>query len=280
MESRGKIKRDDEPGTKIKRLSQHRVKKVNRVPTNKEQYHKSHRLSTRSKQHSVKARLVYKKDSIKTMNSNNLKNEISHGRIQINYNKIENKENNFIQANSSNKLKLNRTSSGRNNNMKSMSGIRKLYTLKTNNSNRRLESQSYRDFNNKHKNNENSKNDRIINGNQNIYHSTMNSKTKRISKRKGSSSETPKLRVHNEGLFTGIREKLKNKEDIGDKENVTPNNTAPIDETRILKKPQNSSLSSKQIKPSSNFKNKPPSASSRIEYYNKIDKNIEKKLKI
>lgn len=216
------------------------------------------------------------------MNSNNIKNEMSLGGIKNDISKVENKENNLIQANSQNYLKMNRTSSGRNtNNMKSMSGIRKLYTLKANSSSRRLESQSYRDLNYKHKQNDSEKNDRIIQGNSNIYHTTMNSKSKRISKGKVSSSETPKIRSHNEALLTGIRSKLKNKENMGDKENEKPNNKLkdiPHDHLRHLKKNPNSILPPKQIKSSHNLKHKPQSSSSRIEYYNKVDQVMEKKI--
>ena len=55
------------------------------------------------------------------------------------HSKMENKENELSRMNMN--TKLNRTSSCRDNqrNIKSMSGIRKLYTLKANNSNQRLE---------------------------------------------------------------------------------------------------------------------------------------------
>ena len=88
-----RIKRDFESGSKIKRNSQHRIKKVNKVPFDKHEISKknAHKLSSRSKQHSVKTRLVYKKDSVKTIASNNMKNDTSNaGNINSsNVSKIE-----------------------------------------------------------------------------------------------------------------------------------------------------------------------------------------------
>ena len=242
----------------------------------KDSHQKSQRLSSRNKQHSVKARLVYKKESLKTMNSNNMKNEITLGGRNHNFSKIENKENDFIQANTSNNLKFNRTSSGRNSkNIQSMSGIRKLNTLKSKNTNRRLESQSYRDLNRQSQNNEAIKNEKVQHGSTNIYNSTINNKkNKRNLKLKTSSSETPKLRSQNEAMFSGIKAKI-NQRDIGDKENMKPNNNYTANwDTRLLKKPPNPSLASRQVKSSNYIKQKPPTATSRIESY-KNDSNAD-----
>lgn len=221
-ELRPKFKRDHETGSKIKRLSHSRAKKITKSRLiNKDSHHKSHRLSSRNKQQTGKARLVYKKDSMKTMNSNIMKNEISLGGMNANHSKAENKENEFANTNTNN-LKLNRTSSGRNtNNIKSMSGIRKLYTLKANNSNRRLESHSYRDLNIKNTNTA-SKNEKISQMKGSTYHSSMTAKAKKVSRNKTSTSETPKLRAQNESLFHRI--KPKPQVNIGDKENMKPNN--------------------------------------------------------
>ena len=157
------------------------------------------------------------------MNSNNIKNESSLGGRNHNFSKIENKENDFIQANAPNSFKFNRTSSGRNSkNIQSMSGIRKLNTLKSKNSSRRLESQSYRDLN-KQQNAETIKNEKILHGSSNIHNSTINAKNKRNLRLKASSSETPKLRSNNETILSGMRSKL-NKAEVGDKENMKPNN--------------------------------------------------------
>jgi hypothetical protein len=172
--------------------------------------------------------------------------------------KFEDKENDFTQAN--NNLKLNRTSSGRDTqkNIKSMSGIRKLYTLKANNSSRRLESQSYRDLNYKQKTTETIKNPKILQSTSNIYSTSISGKKRHV-KNKVSSSETPKLRSHTEAMFTGITHKIKNDE-IGDKENQKPNSsnyTANYD-TRLLRKPPNPNAVTKQVK-ATNLLKKPNS---------------------
>jgi serine/threonine protein phosphatase PrpC len=246
-----KVKRDIESGSKVKRTSQHRIKKVNKVPFDKHEISKknAHKLSSRSKQHSVKTRLVYKKESLKTIASNNIKNDISNaGDINsTNISKMENKENDFMSAN--NNMKMNRTSSGRETqkNIKSMSGIRKLYTLKANGSSRKLESQSYRDLNYKHRNNETIKNGKIIQSTSTIYNTTINT-SKRHSKNKTSASETPKLRSHNEAMFSNIKAKIRGKEFQEDKENRPSNYTSNYD-TRLLKKPPNPNTL-KQIVPS------------------------------
>lgn len=204
-ETRAKVKRDQDAGNKIKRFTHNRVKKVNKISTDKKDpSHKSHRLSSRNKP-GGKARLVYKKDSMKTMNSNNF-NEMSLGGA--------------THSNTNNHLKMNRTSLGRNaSNIKSMSGIRKLYTLKANSSNRRLESHSYRDLNIKNRNT--AKNEKIIQGNTVSYHSSIGSKPKKVTRSKTSTSETPKLRSQNEPLFGSV--KNKKQKDIADKENQQPN---------------------------------------------------------
>lgn len=212
----------------------------------------TNRSTSRGKQLSAKNRLVYKKDSMKNLNSNNVKSEMSMN--NMNQPKMEDKENDFSQAN--NHQKLNRTSSGRDGktNIKSMSGIRKLYTLKATNSNRRLESQSYRDLNYKQNTTNSSlKNGKVTQGSSTIYSTSISSKKKRT-KNKISSSETPKLRSHNEAMFTGIKPKVK-KEEMSDKENRY---TANYD-TRMLKKPPNPNTTNKKVKPS-NFVKKPSSA--------------------
>ena len=188
------------------------MKRVNKIPLGKRDLNTNtnvSRSSSRSKQLSAKNRLVYKKDTIKTINGSNIKSDAPSGVSHTNgTSKIENKENDFMQINTN--VKLNRTSSGRENqkNIKSMSGMRKLYTLKANNSSRRLESQSYRDLTHKTKKYEpSSKNTRIMQNSLNIYNTSMASK--RHGKNKASASETPKLRSQNEALFTGIKGKAK-----------------------------------------------------------------------
>lgn len=205
-----KNEKDMETTSKTKRSSLHRVKKVNKIPLGKRDLNSNnvHRSTSRSKQLSAKNRLVYKKDSRdKVLNPNNIKNEVSAGMLPPSgASKHDNKENDFSQANTN--IKLNRTSSGRDTqkNMKSVSGIKKLYTLKANSSSsRRLESQSYRDLNYKHKPSETMRNEKTRQAN---IHHTMNNK-KRHSKNKNSSSETPKLRSYNETLFAGLKGKVK-----------------------------------------------------------------------
>lgn len=247
----GSKRKEIESGSKSKRISLQRVKKVSRPPFEKRDVlaPKSHnKLSARNKQHSVKTRLVYKKESMKTLNANIAKNENS---IHTgNYSKLENKENDFSQANGI--LKMNRTSSSRESqkNMKSMSGIRKLYTLKANSSNRRLESQSYRDMGLKTKHSETAKNGKIIQSTSTVYRANIDGK-KRHGKVKTSSSETPKLRSNNEGMFTSIKAKI-NKEQYLDKENQKPNNNSnnylANYDVRMLRKPPNPNTQNKQVK--------------------------------
>lgn len=262
MDLNSKVKKELDSSSKIKRSSLHRVKRVNKIPLGKRDINSSNnpnRSTSRSKQLSAKNRLVYKKDSMKTLNSNSIKNEMSIGVLQPpSDSKFEDKENDFTQAN--NNLKLNRTSSGRDTqkNIKSMSGIRKLYTLKANNSSRRLESQSYRDLNYKQKTTETVKNPKILQSTSNIYSTSISGKKRHV-KNKVSSSETPKLRSHTEAMFTGITHKTKN-EEIGDKENQKPNSsnyTANYD-TRLLRKPPNPNAVTKQVK-ATNLLKKPNS---------------------
>ena len=137
--------KDGDSNSKTKRTSLQRVKRVNKIPLGKRDINvmnNASRSTSRSKQLSAKNRLVYKKDSMKTINASNPKADMSLGLGNGSSGaKYENKENDFSQMNMNNKLS--RTSSCRDNkkSMKSMSGIRKLYTLKANNnSNRRLES--------------------------------------------------------------------------------------------------------------------------------------------
>jgi hypothetical protein len=142
-----KSDKESDSNSKAKRSSLQRVKRVNKIPLGKRDINvmnNNSRSTSRSKQLSAKNRLVYKKDSMKALNANNPKSEISLGLGQPSAEtKIENKENDFTQMNQNNKLS--RTSSCRDNkkSMKSMGGIRKLYTLKANNSisNRGLGSQ-------------------------------------------------------------------------------------------------------------------------------------------
>lgn len=153
-----------------------------------------------------------------------------------------------------------------------MSGIRKLYTLKVNQSNRRLESQSYRDLNYKHKNNESIKNGKMMQSSTNIYSTTIGNK-KRHTKNKVSSSETPKLRSHNESIFSGVKQNM-SKDDVGDKENQIPNmgNYTANYDTRLLKKPPNPNSSSKPIKSSGLLKK--PSSAAHGEH-RKIDQSMD-----
>lgn len=137
--------KDGDSSSKTKRASLQRVKRVNKIPLGKRDINvmnNASRSSSRSKQLSAKNRLVYKKDSMKNINASNPKADMSVGNANgTSGAKLENKENDFSQMNMNNKL--NRTSSCRDNkkSMKSMSGMRKLYTLKANNNtNRRLES--------------------------------------------------------------------------------------------------------------------------------------------
>lgn len=110
---------------------------------------------------------------MKTLSSNSIKNEVVGANPPSATSKYENKENEFSQVN--NNLKLNRTSSGRETqkNIKSMSGIKKLYTLKATNSSRRIESQNGRDFNDKY--NESIKNWKASQNSVN-YNSSLNGK--------------------------------------------------------------------------------------------------------
>jgi serine/threonine protein phosphatase PrpC len=249
------VKRDLESGSNAKRTSLHRIKKVNKVPIEKHEISKKnvHKLSSRGKQHSVKTRLVYKKESMKNIASNSIKNDFSNAgnTNSTNMSKMENKENDFMQSN--NNMKMNRTSSGRDNqkSIKSMSGMRKLYTLKANGSSRKLESQSYRDLNYKHRNNETVKNGKVLQSTTNIYNTTINVGKKRHFKNKTSTSETPKLRSHNEAMFSNIKSKIKSKEFQEDKENKEnrPSNYTSNCDTRLLKKPPNPNTL-KQVMPS------------------------------
>lgn len=218
--------KEAESDSNTKRSSLHRVKRVNKIPLGKRDSNiiNNPRSSSRSKQLSAKNRLVYKKDSMKTLNSNNSKNEMILGSsIPSGSSKIENKENEFMQANSN--LKLNRTSSGRETqkSIKSMSSIRKLYTLKANNTNRKLESQS---------------------------HSNSIMTKKRQHKLKVSSSETPKLRSQNEELFTGVRVKLTAKNSEVQKENSNEGENTFVSnyDERLLRKPPNPNSSLKVTK--------------------------------
>ena len=71
--------------------------------------------------------------------------------------------------------------------------LNKLYTLKANNSSRRLDSQSYRDLNIDNKNNENIKDGKQSQNTSSVYSSCLNER-KKHTYRKISTSETPKLR--------------------------------------------------------------------------------------
>jgi hypothetical protein len=274
----GSKRKDVGSGSKSKRISLQRVKKVNRPPLEKRDALTSkdpHKLSARSKQHSVaKTRLVYKKDSQSqlakfTHNKENSMNAANHS-------KIRNKENDFAHANGV--LKMNRTASSRDGtkNIKSMSGIRKLYTLKANSSSRRLESQSYRDMGFKTKHAETVKNGKVIQSNSTIYHASLNGK-KRHAKVKTSSSETPKLRSNNEGMFSTIKAKI-NKEQL-DKENQKPNNsnnyTSNYD-VRMLRKPPNPNMANKQAK-STNMLKKANFGPTTERLNNSVDHRLEAK---
>lgn len=227
-----KTDKENDSTSKSKRSSLQRVKRVNKIPLGKRDINtiNNPRSTSRTKQLSAKNRLVYKKDSMKTLTTTNQKAEISIGSSHPSMmSKIENKENDFTQMNMNSKL--NRTGSTRDNqkNIKSMSGIRKLYTLKANNNtNRRLDSQSYRDIN---------------------CSNTLNKKSHH--KNKISTSETPKLRSNNEALFSGVKAKLITKT------NETSEMERPATEghgfvsnydARILKKPPSSNSNSKHIK--------------------------------
>ena len=109
--SKTKLGRDSESGSKSKRVSLHKIKRVNKIPTGKKEIVNNYNRSTsRGKQLSAKNRLVYKKDSMKNLNSN--KNDSSLDMFHPpGSSKGENKENDFAQANTN--FKLNRTSSGR-----------------------------------------------------------------------------------------------------------------------------------------------------------------------
>lgn len=223
--------KEQESNSNTKRSSLQRVKRVNKIPLGKRDVNiiNNPRSTSRSKQLSAKNRLVYKKDSMRTLNSINSKNEMIVGpEIPLASAKIENKENEFSQANTS--IKMNRTSSGRETqkNIKSMSSIRKLYTLKANNTNRRLDSQS---------------------------HTNSIMTKKRHHKLKVSTSETPKLRSQNEELFSGVKAKLtKNieieNEDLDKDENKFTSNY----ENRLLQKPPNPNSSLKVTKHSNYLK--------------------------
>jgi len=197
-------------------------------------------------------RLVYKKDSMKTLSSNSIKNEMSIGVIQTTSSaKLENKENDFSQAN----VKFNKTNSSRDQkNIKSMSGIKKLYTLKANSSNRRMESQSYRDLSFKSKNIENIKNGKSNQNCSNISTAGLGGKRKHL-KNKISTSETPKLRSQNEGLFTAAKANSLH-HDVAEEESKTSidDNFSSNYNTRLIKKPPNYSSSGKQSKPSNTIK--------------------------
>lgn len=109
--SKMKIGKESDSGSKAKRVSLHKIKRVNKIPTGKREIVNNYNRSTsRGKQLSAKNRLVYKKDSMKNLNSN--KNDSSldlfHPPASS---KGEDKENDFSQANTN--FKLNRTSSGR-----------------------------------------------------------------------------------------------------------------------------------------------------------------------
>lgn len=252
MASKNKISKETDSGAKSKRNSLQRIKRVSKIPSGKREglNVQGNRSTSRGKQLSAKNRLVYKKDSMKNLNSN--KNDMSLGLFQQPSSlKGENKENDFSDANTN--FKLNRTSAGKDSqkNIKSMNGIRKLYTLKANSSNRRLESQSYRDLNYKHKNSECPKGGKFIQNSATIYNASINNK-KKHSRNKVSTSETPKLRSYHEHRIKKV--------DVGDKENTKPSNNLTSNyDTRMLKKPPNPGLSNKQPKQPS-FAKKPSSS--------------------
>lgn len=194
------------------------------------------------------------KDPMKTLSSNCIRNEASMGVIQSTSSaKLENKENDFSQAN----VKFNKTNSSRDHkNIKSMSGIKKLYTLKANSTSRRIESQSYRDLSFKSKNIENIKNSKNNQNNSNTSAIGFTGKRKHL-KNKISTSETPKLRSHNEGLITAAKaNSLHNEFGEEEKESKTllDENFSSNYNTRLLKKPPNCGSSGKQSRPSNTIK--------------------------
>jgi hypothetical protein len=109
--SKMKLGRESESGSKSKFVSLHKIKRVNKIPTGKKEgVNNYNRSSSRGKQLSAKNRLVYKKDSMKNLNSNKNDSSIDLFHPPVS-SKAENKENDFSQANTN--FKLNRTSSGR-----------------------------------------------------------------------------------------------------------------------------------------------------------------------
>ena len=132
--------------------------------------------------------------------------------------------------------------------------LNKLYTLKTNNSNRRMESQSYRDLNFKSKNIENIKNTKTSQNATSNYITALNGKRKH-SKNKISTSETPKLRSQNEGLFAGTKtNSLQNDVDDDENQPSLDHNFSSNYNTRMLKKPPNHSSSNKHSRPMNTLK--------------------------
>ena len=82
------------------------------------------RPTSRNSQLSAKNRLVYKKDSLKTLNTKNIKNEMTIRSIQGVDSKLENKENEFSQANVNySPNRINSENEYQNRKIKSMSGI-------------------------------------------------------------------------------------------------------------------------------------------------------------
>ena len=72
-DSNSKTKNEFESGSKIRRANLHKVKKVNKIPLGKKDMNptsQANRSTSRGKQLSAKNRLVYKKDSLKSLNTN------------------------------------------------------------------------------------------------------------------------------------------------------------------------------------------------------------------
>ena len=120
--------------------------------------------------------------------------------------------------------------------------FKKLYTLKSNSSSRRLESQSHRDTSIENKNFENNKDEKIVQNASSIYTSWLNERRKN-SYRKISTSETPKLRSQN---IVQINTNIEN--DNKEKHSLDEHKFTSSHESKVNSKPPSNYSNNKQIK--------------------------------